>query len=163
MIGGGQEIHDGEAGLEEWGRAIVESRTPWQVLVSPEVITGGTSVAGHRLFADSKPDNMSIIEESAMHLGVSVRTPRAQHLAEWVNAVLTTDSHGARDLIGGMEGYRIALTRDLGAARKWLATVSTGEVRAGLIARSGSLRHRAYGLELDPEFHRGYPIEVSVL
>jgi DUF2075 family protein len=58
-----------------------------------------------------------------------------------------------------MRGYRVMLTRDLHVARGWLREVSTGDTRAGLLASSGALRLRAEGLELDPEFHRGYPIE----
>ena len=48
LVGGGQEINNGEAGLEEWGRAIVGSKKPWKVYASPEVLEGGASTAGHR-------------------------------------------------------------------------------------------------------------------
>ncbi len=159
MIGGGQEIHDGEAGLEEWGRALASSSERWDVVVSPEVLFGGESVAGHRLFEQGVPANVCVCENKAMHLSVSVRSPRAQQLAQWVNAVLRADSEKARQSKEAMFGFRIAVTRDLGDARFWLNAQSSGELRAGLLASSGALRSRAYGLELDAEFHRGYPIE----
>ncbi|MEO6803141.1 MAG: DNA/RNA helicase domain-containing protein [Granulicella sp.] len=50
LVGGGQEINDGEAGLEEWGQALQGSEKEWQVFASPEVIEGGPSTAGHTLF-----------------------------------------------------------------------------------------------------------------
>src|SRR5262245_7710291 len=81
LVGGGQEIHDGEAGLEEWGRALACSGNHWNVMVSPDIIAGGESVAGHRLFKDAIPPNVQIRQEPALHLAVNVRAPRAQRLA----------------------------------------------------------------------------------
>jgi Uncharacterized conserved protein (DUF2075) len=158
LIGGGQEIHDGEAGLEAWGEALAAATIPWDVTVSPEALAGGTSVAGHRLFATEPPANVQLRLEPAMHLSVSVRSPRAQHLAEWVNAVLALDADAARAALGQVNGYRLGLTRDLAVARRWLRDAAREDRRPGLLASSGSLRHRAYGLEMSPDFHRGYPI-----
>ena len=53
--------------------------------VSPEALAGGTSVAGHRLFATEVPTTIHVRSEPARHLSVSLRSPRAQHLAEWVS------------------------------------------------------------------------------
>jgi Uncharacterized conserved protein (DUF2075) len=159
LVGGGQEIHDGEAGLEEWGRALESCGKPWTVVVSPEVIAGGESVAGHRLFPEAVPPNVRLLENRAMHLSVSVRAPRAQRLAEWVNSVLRADSDAARRAKSTMHGFRVLLTRDLSRARAWLREASTGESRSGLLASSGALRLRAHGLELDADFLGGYPID----
>ena len=51
LVGGGQEINNGEAGLEEWGKALHQSVCDWKIYASPEVLEGGPSTAGHRLFA----------------------------------------------------------------------------------------------------------------
>ena len=53
LVGGGQEINDGEAGLEEWGQALSDSDKEWVIYASPEVLEGGPSTAGHRLFRGS--------------------------------------------------------------------------------------------------------------
>lgn len=53
LIGGGQEIHAGEAGLAAWGDALA-NHTNWEVLTSPEAIDGGASVAGSRLFRGAR-------------------------------------------------------------------------------------------------------------
>lgn len=161
LVGGGQEIHDGEAGLEEWGRALAASTVPWRVVVSPEVIHGGTSVADHKLFTDEIPHQAEIASNAAMHLSVSVRSPRAQQIAQWVNAVLRLDAAAAREALAGLRGFRLGLTRDLSAARRWLRDASRGERyhRCGLLSSSGNLRARAYGLELTPAFLDACSIE----
>lgn len=94
-----------------------------------------------------------------MHLSVSVRSPKAQQLAEWVNAVLTLDSAAARQALRSVRGFRLGLTRSLATMKAWLHKQATGNLRAGLVASSGALRLRSYGLELDPTFQRAYPIE----
>jgi hypothetical protein len=161
LVGGGQEIHDGEAGLEEWGRALRASSTPWRVVVSPEALDGGTSVADHKLFDGAPPHHVSVVANPAMHLSVSVRSPRAQQMAQWVNAVLRLDGTEARQALQALEGFRLGITRDLDAARSWLRDASRGEAqhRCGLLSSSGNLRARAYGLELTPQFLNACPVE----
>jgi hypothetical protein len=159
LIGGGQEIHTGEAGLEEWGRALAASPVSWHVVASPDVIHGGASVAHHRLFEGGVPSNVELSTVPAMHLDVSVRSPRAQRMAEWVNSVLDLDDQGAAAAARGFQGFPVCLTRSLATARQWLRDRSRQELRPGLLAASGNLRLRAYGLEMDPAFHQGVPIE----
>src|SRR5690606_36286132 len=72
LVGGGQEIFLGEAGLEEWGRAVSE-RPHWQVVASPEVVTCGASVSGHRLFKSEVPLVIRVQPEPLAHLSVGVR------------------------------------------------------------------------------------------
>jgi hypothetical protein len=55
LVGGGQEINDGEAGLEEWGRALAESKKHWKIYASPEVLEGGSSTAGLQTFCEFPP------------------------------------------------------------------------------------------------------------
>jgi hypothetical protein len=159
LIGGGQEIHTGEAGLEEWGRALAGTTEPWRVVASPEVIVGGESVASHRLFEEAPPHHIELVEAASMHLSVSVRSPRARHLAEWVNAVLELRPDDARESLARVHGFRIGLTRSLDAARAWLRDAARGEFRAGLLASSGNLRLRTHGLEMSPDFLNKYPLE----
>ena len=159
LIGGGQEIHDGEAGLEEWGRALSAAPQSWRVVVSPEALQGGESVAAHRLFEHAPPNHITVNENRAMHLSVSVRSPRARYLAEWVDAVLDRRVADARSAMAKVHGFRMGLTRSLEAARAWLRDASRDEMQAGLLASSGSLRLRAYGIEMDPQFLHAYPLE----
>jgi hypothetical protein len=159
LVGGGQEIHNGEAGLEEWGQALAATSEKWQVLVSPQALEGGPSLAGHRLFGGSLPTNCCITQLPALHLDVSVRSLRAQMIAQWVNLVLGCEPEAARKAIGAAREFPLVLTRDLNTAQKWLRDRSRGERRCGLVVSSGSIRHRAYGIEVSSGFRRGYSYE----
>jgi len=160
LVGGGQEIFLGEAGLEEWGRAVGE-RPHWQVVASPEVVAGGASVAGHRLFESGVPPGIVVQPEPLAHLSVGVRSHRAQQLAEWVNAVLRTDVDRARELMPDSREFPLYVTRSLDGARDWLRdhSLSENDQRAGLIATSEDQRLRAYGLERSSAFRLGFSFE----
>jgi hypothetical protein len=158
LVGGGQEINDGEAGLEEWGRALTSSeRTKeWRIYASPEVLEGGASTAGHRLFEGSLVPN---IETSpALHLRTSNRSLRAEQLATWVNLVLDGDAAGAAALDMNKR-FPIFLSRSLQETRRMLREHSKGMDRYGLAGSSGATRLRAEGLEPSSTFHADYPWE----
>lgn len=169
LVGGGQEIHVGEAGLAEWGAALQRAAQSWEVWASPEALTGGTSVAGSQLFAGQHiqsvhtPDplpRLTVIHEPDLHLHVSVRSHRAQRIAEWVNCVLSGDAAAAREVVQHFGEFPIALTRDLATARAWLHDHRVDDLRrAGLVASSGALRLRAYGVEVSPGFRQGFKYE----
>lgn len=40
LVGGGQEIHRGEAGVAEWGNALLGKFSNWKIAVSPEALSG---------------------------------------------------------------------------------------------------------------------------
>lgn len=160
LVGGGQEIFLGEAGLEEWGRAVAV-RSHWRVVASPEVVSGGASVSGHRLFADGVPPGIEFRPEPLAHLNVGVRSFRAQRLAEWVDAVLTLNTERARSLVPDHREFPLHFTRELDIAKAWLRARSepgNGQ-RAGLIATSEDQRLRAYGLERASAFRLNYSFE----
>ena len=154
LVGGGQEINNGEAGIEEWGRALASRPVKWRVLVSPEALGGGVSVAGQRLFPQGVPENVAVVPVSALHLNVSVRSHRAQFIGEWVNQTLSmclkTDVTAR---VGG--NFPVVCTRELSKARRWLHDRQERQQRTGLLASSGAIRLRAHGLELSSTFRRG--------
>lgn len=161
LVGGGQEIFLGEAGLEEWGLAVLSARKRWSIVASPEVVEGGASVAGHRLFASGVPSGIEFRPELLAHLDVSVRSIRAQRLAEWVNALLALDTKSARALVPDSREFPLVITRSLETARWWLRARSGLDVdqRCGLVATSEDQRLRAYGIESSSAFRLDYPFE----
>ena len=161
LVGGGQEIFLGEAGLEEWGRALQERPASWRVVASPEVLMGGESVAGHKLFDGSLPANVSFTEEPLAHLDVVVRNHRAQRWTEWVNELLSFRLDGARSHFPDTEGFPCYVTRNLTAARAWLRMHHNldPEDRTGLAATSTDIRLRADGLERSSGFRSTFPYE----
>lgn len=161
LVGGGQEIFLGEAGLGEWGRALQDRPVPWQVIASPEVLIGGESVAGHRLFDGAIPSTVSFKEEPLAHLEVIVRNHRAQQWNEWVNNLMSFRPDSARAHFPEIEEFPCYVTRDLANARAWLRMHQrlAPRDRTGLVATSLDLRLRAEGIERSTGFRSSYPYE----
>jgi len=159
LVGGGQEINDGEAGLEEWGRALVspERTRRWRIHASPEVLEGGASTAGHRLFDPTAPA-AEVHTSTSLHLRTSNRSLRAEQLATWVNLVLDGQANAAAAL-DVTQRFPIFLSRDLAETRRKLRDERKGVSRYGLVGSSGAARLRAEGLEPNSTFHADYPWE----
>jgi len=154
LVGGGQEIHEGEAGLSEWGKAL-QSFANWEVLASPEALAGGETVGGKALFEDARVNN-TIIEQKSLHLTECVRSHQATSLASWVNHVLIGNSGQAKALSQRFGRFPICITRDLARAKSWLREQARGERRCGLTASSGAIRLRAYGIETSMAIREAY-------
>jgi hypothetical protein len=156
LIGSGQEIHKGEAGLGAWGEALNSRKSQWRVLASSEVLLGGGSVAGQKLFATKPASHLRLNESDSLHLSVGVRSPRARRIGQWVNNLVSGDKQDdIRETILSTE-FPVVLTRDLSTAREWLRMHSDGTQRSGLLASSGALRLRSYGIEVSSGFRKGY-------
>ncbi len=155
LVGGGQEINSGEAGLEEWGKAIAQSDIRWSVYASREVMKGGTSTAGHRLFGDDIK-SVEVHTSELLHLRTSNRSLRADKLAAWVNHVLDGEQLRAAEMRIA-ERFPLFLTRDLATVRAKLGAEALGYSRFGLVGSSGAARLRADGLEPNSTFHADYP------
>ena len=157
LVGGGQEINNGEAGLDEWGSSLAKAAKPWRVYASREALEGGTSVAGGRLVATAA-SSLAVHAEPRLHLDVSVRSLKADSYARWVNHVVNGAAQQALEVSKDSE-FPVYLTRDLSTLRQSLRNHTLGRSRAGLVGSSQAARLRAEGLEPDLAFHGGYPWE----
>jgi hypothetical protein len=159
LIGGGQEIYHGEAGLTAWGNALASTSEAWTVWVASEALEGGASVAGQTLFPVGKPIALDVRLSSKLHLSVAKRSLRAERYAEWVNHVLAGRAEAAASLIAALEDFPILLTRDFTEAKRLVREYAGEATRYGLIASSGALRLRANGVEVNREFRNSlkYP------
>ena len=155
-IGGGQEINSGEAGLAEWGSAL-RSFEKWQIYASPEILAE-KSEGPFLLFREEDPYPARIRGVDQFHLKVSNRSIRAQHISEWVDALLRGDHGTAKDIARGMSNPPV-ITRDLKTARAWLKGKRRGFTRAGLVASASASRLRADGIETAFGFHRDFEWE----
>ncbi len=138
LIGTGQEIHDGEGGLAEWGRALAE-RPGWRVHAPPETLLAAD--ARNRL-----PRLPGLVPEPALHLAVPVRSLRHDATPAWVDLVLAGDDAGARRLVETHGEVPFRLTRELGTLRAALRAMARDRHRTGLVASAGARRLRAEGL-----------------
>lgn len=148
LVGGGQEINTGEAGIAEWGHALSERFPHWNVLASPHVIT---ALDGLDSLFDSPPTGMYLSDDPCLHLEVALRSYKAQAVSEFVTKLLERDVEGSHSNLLSCPDFPIQLTRDLQTARDWLQRHQRGTRRVGLIASSGGRRLRAHGLDVRAE------------
>ncbi|VEE08429.1 DUF2075 domain-containing protein [Neisseria animalis] len=149
LIGGGQEINTGEAGLSEWVAALKNDYPKWQVYFSEQIIK-----EAHYLNNPELTDWLigTGHEKTALHLATSVRSFRCEKLSEFVHALLDADIQAAQALYQQIkQDYPIVLTRDLQTAKQWLKQRAKGSERFGLIASSGGRRLKALGVNVKNE------------
>lgn len=162
IVGSGQEIHAGEAGLTEWARALSARPVAWQVVASPHVMPENDAATSDTLNL-THAGAISVSRDHRLHLATTLRSFRATMVSEWVDHVLSGNDTLAARLLHGTAEFPLVLTRDLDAARRWLsARITQEDGRAGLcglVASSGARRLRAYGLEVSAGFSRSYPFE----
>jgi hypothetical protein len=144
LVGEGQEINTGEAGISEWMAALQAHFPQWEVYISPRISQTryGATAESNALMASERTHT-----DEHLHLGVSVRSFRAEALSEFVGQIIDGDSQAAHRFFDQIrERYPIVLTRDLGTARNWLRKRARGTERIGLVASSGALRLRPEGI-----------------
>jgi Uncharacterized conserved protein (DUF2075) len=144
LVGEGQEINTGEAGISEWLLALQERFVSWEIYASPHI-----SVNEDDSGADSRELLASgrINSEKHLHLAVSIRSFRAEALSEFIGHVIDGDAIAAQRCYHRIrEAYPILLTRNLDAARSWLRSQARGTERTGLVASSGAIRLRPEGI-----------------
>lgn len=157
LVGGGQEINSGEAGLSEWGRAL-HSFPTWNVYASPEVLRGDDSTAGFRLFASEEPPVNRVEPVTELHLRTNVRSIRGRFISEWVNALLDGRIADAKRAAAESE-FAVLATRDLDEARNLLRSWRKGNETSGLVGSASAARLRADGLEYSFAFHKDFDWE----
>ncbi|MBI2438098.1 MAG: DUF2075 domain-containing protein [Lentisphaerae bacterium] len=146
LVGGGQEINKGEAGIGAWLDAINTAFPKWHVYISPE-LTDSEYAAGHALDAvRSRPDTHF---DRDLHLAVSMRSFRAENVSAFVKAVLDCEMDVARDAYSKLSRrYPIALTRDLDQAKNWIRNRARGSERYGLVASSEAQRLKPHAIDV---------------
>ena len=147
LVGGGQEINTGEAGLPEWFSAIRHHYTNWNVFVSNEITdneyTGNQKLS--KLFS-----GLNYFTQSDLHLKTSIRSFRSEHVSKFVKALLDCDLSHAKKLLTELNGkYPIVITRDITKAKNWLKNKARGNERYGIIASSKAHRLRPFGIYVD--------------
>lgn len=142
LVGGGQEINTGEAGISEWLRVLSDKFPDWKVHVS-------TNLCGPEYVRDEESDLLArtnVINASKLHLEVSRRSFRAENLSRCIGALINNDASTARKLKGALPQYPLYVTRSLSAARSWLRSQRRGQERSGLLASSNALRLKPDGV-----------------
>lgn len=144
LVGGGQEINTGEAGLPEWFDSIRRAFPDWDVYITPQL--NDDEYRRGRTW-QSMIEGLNIYENKDLHLATSVRSFRTPDLAAFVKALLDADTPEAKELHQRIKDkYPIVVTRDLNKAKAWVRSKCQGTTRYGLLASSGAIRLKPEGI-----------------
>jgi len=144
LVGGGQEINTGEAGLPEWFDALRRTFPNWDVYITSQL---NDDEYRHGRSWGGLLEGLHIYEKEKLHLATSVRSFRTPDLAALVKAVLDADTIEAKALYQSVKDkYPIVITRDLNKAKVWVREQCQGTTRYGLLATSGALRLKPEGI-----------------
>ncbi|MCX6351301.1 MAG: DUF2075 domain-containing protein [Bacteroidetes bacterium] len=146
LVGGGQEINTGEAGISEWLNAVYNKFNNWEVCISPHLTDSEYSAT----------DSIKKLEEGGvvkfnenLHLAVSMRSFRAENVSLFIKTILDLDVEEARRILALIyENYPIVLTRDLSKAKAWLKEKARGTERYGIVVSSQAQRLKPFAIDV---------------
>jgi hypothetical protein len=146
LVGGGQEINTGEAGIKEWIESLNRSFPAWHIYISSN-LTDSEYAAGNAL--EYLTGRQNVFYKKDLHLSVSMRSFRAEHLATLVKNLLDIDIANAKFHLNQIKKkYPIVITRDLNQAKKWLKEKARGTERYGIIVSSNAQRLKPYAIDV---------------
>jgi hypothetical protein len=146
LVGGGQEIHTGEAGIDAWLEAVNSRFPDWHMYISSR-LTDTEYAAGKVLEAVRQRQNTHF--DDCLHLAVSMRSFRAENVSAFVKALLDCEKQSAREAFAQFaDRYPIAVTRDLSRAKQWIRAHARGTERFGLVASSKALRLKPHAIDI---------------
>jgi hypothetical protein len=146
LVGGGQEINTGEAGIDAWLDAVNRRFPEWEMFISSR-LTDSEYAAGRVLeIVRERPRTHC---DDSLHLAVSMRSFRAENVSAFVKALLDCDeAHAKRAFAELAARYPIVVTRDLNAAKRWIRDRARGTERYGLVASSKAMRLKPHAIDI---------------
>ncbi|MDD2675507.1 MAG: DUF2075 domain-containing protein, partial [Flavobacterium sp.] len=148
LIGGGQEINTGEAGLEEWIRPFSDKFNDWNIYYSSKIIEDENYIKDQNALTILK--NRKATKKDELHLSISLRSFRSAQLSNFIQEIINNDIDKAKSIYYDFikKDYPIKITRDLDKAKDWLKKSAKGSERTGVVASSGGIRLRPFGLNV---------------
>jgi hypothetical protein len=146
LVGGGQEINTGEAGISEWLNAILKRFPNWEVHLSPNLTDS------EYRSADSLNEVLALPatrRNPDLHLATSMRSFRAESLSKFVREVLDFEVENARLTFARLAArYPIRITRQLSTAKQWLRDQARGSERFGIVVSSRAQRLKPHAIDV---------------
>lgn len=149
LVGGGQEIHTGEAGIGAWIDACVTRFPEWHICLS-ERLQAAEYGAGEPVRQLRNSSKARFFDD--LHLAVSIRSFRAEKVSAFVKALLDCEQQEARQQLASFQGaYPVVITRDLDVAKRWVRDQARGMERYGLISSSKAMRLKPHAIDVRVE------------
>ena len=146
LVGGGQEINTGEAGIDAWLDAVNRRFPEWEMFISSRLTD--TEYAAGRVVEMVRERPRTHFDDT-LHLGVSMRSFRAENVSAFVKALLDCDKAEAKKALAEIAArYPIAITRSLSVAKRWIREQARGTERYGLVASSKAIRLKPYAIDI---------------
>lgn len=146
LVGGGQEINTGEAGISAWIRAIQEKFPNWETHVSPHLSDSEYNAVES---LKSLSERCLVHYHESLHLAVSMRSIRAEKVSLFVKQLLDQDEVASRNTLSEfIERYPIVLTRSIEKAKGWLKEKARGSERYGLVVSSQAYRLKPLAIDV---------------
>ncbi|MBP7654805.1 DUF2075 domain-containing protein [Candidatus Dependentiae bacterium] len=146
LVGGGQEINTGEAGISEWLNSLDKSFSNWNIYISSQLMD--TEYAAFKAIK-SISQKSKIIHKEELHLSTSMRSFRAENLSLLVKQILDIKIEDARKTyVQIKDKYPIVLTRDLKTAKQWLKKMARGSERYGIVVSSQAERLKPHAIDV---------------
>jgi hypothetical protein len=146
LVGGGQEINTGEAGISEWIEALNRSYPDWHIYISSRL---SDSEYGAGKILEEVKSRSNIVYKDELHLSVSMRSFRAENVSLLVKQLLDLRTVDAHATLANVESkYPIVITRDLSKAKQWLKSQARGSERYGIVVSSQAQRLKPYAIDV---------------
>ena len=146
LVGGGQEINTGEAGISEWINSLIRYFPDWHVHISSR-LTDSEYSAGNAI--SKLLPHPNVVYKDELHLAVSMRSFRAENVSLLVKQMLDLDIEGARSTLEKIKGkFPIVITRDLSNAKRWLKKQARGSERYGIVVSSQAERLKPHAIDV---------------
>jgi hypothetical protein len=148
LVGGGQEINRGESGIGAWLEAVRTSFPNWDMYISSR-LTDSEYAAAETIGAAQ--ESRGVYLDDNLHLSVSMRSFRAEHVSAFVKALLDCERDQARFTLAKLKRYPLAVTRNLELAKQWVRSKARGGERYGLVASSKAMRLKPHAIDIRVE------------
>ena len=145
LVGGGQEINTGEAGITEWIRAVENKFTSWETRISPNLYTSEYNATKAIEQLQLKSD---VVFNEDLHLSVSMRSFRAELVSKFIKELLDIDENSQTTYDKIKDKYPIVLTRDIQTAKTWLKEKARGSERYGIVVSSQAYRLKPLAMDV---------------
>lgn len=146
LVGGGQEINRGEAGIGEWLQALARSFPAWDLHISSRL---HDEEYGAATLIETLDAHRTIRFDDSLHLAISMRSFRAEHVSALVKQILDCDICAARETLANVQPrYPIVITRDLARAKAWLKQRARGTERYGMVVSSQAQRLKPHAIDV---------------
>jgi DUF2075 family protein len=150
LVGGGQEINTGEAGISEWLSAIKNQFPYWETRISSNLFDSEYAAQGA---IEDLQQTSKVVFNDKLHLGVSMRSFRAEHLSKLIKQLLDIDKTATATLSSLQSKYPIVLTRDIEKAKNWLKEKARGSERYGIVVSSQAYRLKPLAIDVKTQIN----------